>query len=644
VQSRKDQMRYLFGETSDSERSSKGSLNGDEPTREQRKTELLEVLKKVVSESLKGTKLIHGPDAPGKQYPFLMQGAINEKASIATGAHTFKTLAKYLFAVKETRKLFLDVVKFAAQEDKLDIRCWLELALFCNLCPQAEKSSYYIARALDRLVPAVVRHDRIYEDYTKEKMTSVLSNKVTLYDNEETIEKARKLFGLLEGGDEQHDDEPSDGARSDGVEEEKQEEEAAAANAAAEAPAKTAAFRLTFHNLPFKPQVTDASGQACILRASMQQQGFEEAPPPVQEQELAEFVTNAFSDIPMSCLLKGGNTPSSTCDTGTGGNGGNGGNGSSSSSTSEESGAGNNTEETQELMLLHDYVRQQKTSKRLTESVEEVSSRTSAMTPEEAQEVADAQAAENAAYNTWAEQQKEEEVYPTFQATPEAKEDASGREKNDEPDTTRRPRNLMTFDNAMQAYLNSFCSPGSSKVFRTNMPHLIVRSAADVDGILYILERSESVQAAALNGCGKFFRNDHMQRLIRLLKHGGIWALNLGEIHHNVTSETWWSFLEAIPHTRLCHLYIEPGDLCMKGLSARWFQEALGKNRKLLQYAPRCYSVLGDPENAEVIKKVHGLLTWWGPLNAKVNASIARAKKASADAQVQKKRKRYQER
>jgi len=424
-------MRYLFGETSDSERSSKGSLNGDEPTREQRKTELLEVLKKVVSESLKGTKLIHGPDAPGKQYPFLMQGAINEKASIATGAHTFKTLAKYLFAVKETRKLFLDVVKFAAQEDKLDIRCWLELALFCNLCPQAEKSSYYIARALDRLVPAVVRHDRIYEDYTKEKMTSVLSNKVTLYDNEETIEKARKLFGLLEGGDEQHDDEPSDGARSDGMEEEKQEEEAAAANAAAEAPAKTAAFRLTFHNLPFKPQVTDASGQACILRASMQQQGFEEAPPPVQEQELAEFVTNAFSDIPMSCLLKGGNTPSSTCDTGTGdtGTGGNGGNGSSSSSTStsEESGAGNNTEETQELMLLHDYVRQQKTSEGLTEPVEEVSSRTSAMTPEEAQEVADAQAAENVAYNAWAEQQKEKEVYPTFQATPEAKEDASGR-------------------------------------------------------------------------------------------------------------------------------------------------------------------------------------------------------------------------
>lgn len=179
----------------------------------------------------------------------------------------------------------------------------------------------------------------------------------------------------------------------------------------------------------------------------------------------------------------------------------------------------------------------------------------------------------------------------------------------------------MTFDNAMQAYLNS-----SPKVFRTNMPHLIVRSAADVDGILYILERSESVQAAALNGCGKFFRNDHMQRLIRLLKHRGIWALNLGEIHHNVTSETWWSFLEAIPHTRLCHLFIEPADLRMKGLSARWFQDELGKNRARLKDAPRCYSVLGDPENAEVIKEVHGLLTWWGPLNAKVNASIARGK------------------
>jgi len=363
--SRKDQLRYLFNETSDSEQPDEGSETGDKPTREERMTELLEVVKEVVSESLKGKKLIHGPDEPRKQYPFLMQGAINEKAFIATGAHTVKTLAKYLFTVKVTHKLFLEVEKYAGEEDKLDIRCWLELALFYNLCPQAENSSYYIDRALDRLVPAVAAlHDGIYEEtYTKEKMHKDLSNEVTLYDKEEVIQKARELFGLLEGGDEQHDDEPSDGARSDGVEEEKEEEEAAAA--------KAANFSLTFRNLPGQPQVTDASGQACISRASMQQQGFEEAPPPVRggdrasgssgarpfdSPELAKRVQDHFrkefpnSDVSkapsahgtrredylerysMGRYAKGGQTPSS-CNTGN-----NGSNGSDTSSSDTSGG------------------------------------------------------------------------------------------------------------------------------------------------------------------------------------------------------------------------------------------------------------------------------------------------------------------
>jgi len=362
----------LVDETEDSVQSFEGSETGDEPTREERMTELLEVLKEVVSESLKGNKLIHGPDKPEKRYPFLMQGAINEKAFIATGAHKFKTLAKYLSTVKVTHKLFLDVVKYAGEEDKLDIRCWLELALFCNLCPQAENSSYYIDMALDRLVPAVAAlHDGIYEEtYTKEKMKEDLSNKVTLYDKQEVIQKARELFGLLEG---------SESLCAVLYEEEEKKEEEAAANATGEDPNVSKpmgfdAFRLTFHDAPEKPVVTD------------QQQGLEkEAPPPpvrggdrasgssgagpFDSQELAKRVQDHFrtnfcdSDFPkattsahgtrredivgtvsMKLYAKGGQTPSS-CDSGNG-------------STSGDSDA-NKVKQTGQGVLLKKYLRMQ---------------------------------------------------------------------------------------------------------------------------------------------------------------------------------------------------------------------------------------------------------------------------------------------
>jgi len=261
-----------------------------------------------------------------------------------------------------------------------------------------------------------------------------LSNEVTLYDKEEVIQKARELFGLLEGGDEQHDDEPSDGARSDGVEEEKEEEEAAAA--------KAANFSLTFRNLPGQPQVTDASGQACISRASMQQQGFEEAPPPVRggdrasgssgarpfdSPELAKRVQDHFrtnfcdSDFPkattsahgtrredivgtvsMGLYAKGGQTPSS-CDTGNDDNG---------SDISDDSDAGE-VKQTGQGVLLETYLRNQN-ELQTTQDTSEKPAQSKSFEVSGTSGNTDAQKVMNEEYNAWS-RQKKDKTYPSFQ-------------------------------------------------------------------------------------------------------------------------------------------------------------------------------------------------------------------------------------
>ena len=200
------------------------------------------------------------------------------------------------------------------------------------------------------------------------------------------------------------------------------------------------------------------------------------------------------------------------------------------------------------------------------------------------------------------------------------------------PRRSSRNTNPVRFSEKGLEYYNSFrdndVANDERKIMYT-VKHR-AKSTADVDFIMDIIEASTTIQAISLEGCEGYFIARHLRRLIGILKQSTniIWAMNLGELHiltgrlakYVIRKEDWLLLYEAIPHTRICCIFIEPPQLLkINGMSKTEFEKSMGANRNRLSKELACYSAAADPSNINIIREVQGMRMWWGPANASVN-------------------------
>merc|ERR1712057_90677 len=144
------------------------------------------ILEKIARQALSGKQLVAGPPEI-VEYPCLFPGPAKGKGFICINEDTRMPLMKYMSIAKAAHAFFLDIVSYADENKKDEIRCALYLALFFNLCPKESNASFYIDRALVYLEDAVLNHHKGLFKKTHNARTlkkDVFKNKLTLFKEE----------------------------------------------------------------------------------------------------------------------------------------------------------------------------------------------------------------------------------------------------------------------------------------------------------------------------------------------------------------------------------------------------------------------------------------------------------------------------
>jgi len=100
-------------------------------------------------------------------------------------------------------------------------------------------------------------------------------------------------------------------------------------------------------------------------------------------------------------------------------------------------------------------------------------------------------------------------------------------------------------------------------------------------------------------------RDAQVLHLLKILKRGYIWCLNLGETY-NVKAKTWRKFARGLRHTNLTHYYMSEHIIDT---------ELKDKIRSIIRNNRSKHSRHIDPNNLEVIERCTHC--WWNPINAK---------------------------
>lgn len=110
----------------------------------------------------------------------------------------------------------------------------------------------------------------------------------------------------------------------------------------------------------------------------------------------------------------------------------------------------------------------------------------------------------------------------------------------------------------------------------------------------------QAVYLQGLNG----MRDKQLDKLIKLLRESNIWCVNLGE-SHQISSEGWHTFSNALPTTIVTHLYVSEHFLPPNLKNA--MRSHIRDNRK--KHMLHC-----SPSNLKVINLCQ--LLWWNPINS----------------------------
>jgi len=128
---------------------------------------------------------------------------------------------------------------------------------------------------------------------------------------------------------------------------------------------------------------------------------------------------------------------------------------------------------------------------------------------------------------------------------------------------------------------------------------------AALDIVLDALEVNTSVQSLYIQNYNEGMRDAQVLHLLKILKRGYIWCLNLGETY-NVKAKTWRKFARGLRHTNLTHYYMSEHIIDT---------ELKDKIRSIIRNNRSKHSRHIDPNNLEVIERCTHC--WWNPINAK---------------------------
>jgi len=123
--------------------------------------------------------------------------------------------------------------------------------------------------------------------------------------------------------------------------------------------------------------------------------------------------------------------------------------------------------------------------------------------------------------------------------------------------------------------------------------------------VLDALLTNNSCQALYVQNFDAGFRDDQVDKLVRVLRLGNIWCLNAGELYH-VSERRWRQFAREVRDTNLTHAYISEHHVSPE--LKKELRDVIRRNREK-------HTRHKSLSNIDVISRCTNM--WWNPINSR---------------------------